>query len=114
MNEPDAAQVAHAGALRMRARQRRFAPLLVLLALGVCIGAVDHNLFDPMKLARIAIASAIPLTIALCGIFVIQLGSIDLSAEGVVAVAAITVSMLVENSYNEHHSGLWVLALAVA
>jgi len=114
MNEPDAAQVAHTGALRMRARQRRFAPLLVLLALGVCIGAVDHNFFDPMNLARIAIAAAIPLTIALGGIFVIQLGSIDLSAEGVVAVAAITVSMLVENSYNEHHSGLWVLALAVA
>lgn len=98
----------------MQALLRRFSPLLVLLALGVCIGAINHDFFDPMNLSRIAIGAAIPLTIALGATFVIQLGSIDLSAEGIVAVAAITVSMLVENSYNENHFGLWVLALAIA
>jgi ribose transport system permease protein len=98
----------------MHALIRRFSPLLVLLALGVCIGAFNHDFFDPMNLSRIAISAAIPLTIALGGTFVIQLGSIDLSAEGVVAVAAITVSMLVENSYNDNHFGLWVLAVAIA
>lgn len=98
----------------MQTLLQRFAPLLVLLALGVCIGAVNHDFFDPMNFGRIAIAAAIPLTIALGGTFVIQLGSIDLSAEGIVAIAAITVSTLVENSYNDNHFGLWVLILAVA
>lgn len=98
----------------MQTLLQRFAPLLVLLALGVCIGAVNHDFFDPMNLARIAISAAIPLAIALGGTFVIQLGSIDLSAEGIVAVAAITVSTLVENSYNDNHFGLWVLVLAIA
>jgi ribose transport system permease protein len=97
----------------LRTLLRRYSPLLVLLALGVCIGAVNHDFFDPMNLSRIAISAAIPLTIALGGTFVIQLGSIDLSAEGIVAVAAIAVSMLVENSYNDNHFGLWVLAIAV-
>lgn len=98
----------------MRALARQFSPLLVLVALGVCIGALNHDFFDPMNLARIAIAAAIPLTIALGGTFVIQLGSIDLSAEGIVAVSAITVSMLVENSYNDNHFGLWALGVAIA
>lgn len=98
----------------MRALVRQFSPLLVLVALGVCIGALNHDFFDPMNLARIAIAAAIPLTIALGGTFVIQLGSIDLSAEGIVAVSAITVSMLVENSYNDNHFGLWALGVAIA
>jgi ribose transport system permease protein len=102
------------GVVSTRALVRRFSPLLVLLALGVCIGAFNHDFFDPMNLSRIAIAAAIPLTIALGGTFVIQLGSIDLSAEGIVAVSAITVSMLVENSYNDNHFGLWVLAVAIA
>ncbi|WP_250516261.1 ABC transporter permease [Caballeronia sp. INDeC2] len=93
---------------------RRFAPLLVLVALGLCIGALNHDFFDPMNLSRIAVGAAIPLTIALGAAFVIQLGSIDLSAEGIVAVAAIAVSTLVENSYNDNHFGLWVLALALA
>ncbi|WP_321800024.1 ABC transporter permease [Caballeronia sp. J97] len=97
-----------------RTALRRFSPLLVLVALGLCIGALNHDFFDPMNLSRIAISAAIPLTIALGGTFVIQLGSIDLSAEGIVAVAAIAISMLVENSYNDNHFGLWVLAVAIA
>ncbi|SAK84765.1 inner-membrane translocator [Caballeronia hypogeia] len=97
-----------------RSALRRFSPLLVLVALGLCIGALNHDFFDPMNLSRIAISAAIPLTIALGGTFVIQLGSIDLSAEGIVAVAAIAISMLVENSYNDNHFGLWVLAVGIA
>jgi ribose transport system permease protein len=96
-----------------RAALRRFSPLFVLVALGLCIGTLNHDFFDPMNLSRIAISAAIPLTIALGGTFVIQLGSIDLSAEGIVAVAAIAISMLVENSYNDNHFGLWVLAVAI-
>jgi ribose transport system permease protein len=102
------------GPAAVRALLRRYSPLLVLVALGLCIGALNHDFFDPMNLSRIAIAAVIPLTIALGGTFVIQLGSIDLSAEGIVAVAAIAVSMLVENSYNDNHFGLWVLAIGVA
>ncbi|NVH74100.1 ABC transporter permease [Paraburkholderia sp. JPY432] len=97
----------------LRALLGRFAPLFVLMALGLGIGALNHDFFDPMNLARIAIAAVIPLTIALGGTFVIQLGSIDLSAEGIVAVAAIGVSMLVENSFNGNQYGLWAVAVGI-
>jgi ribose transport system permease protein len=98
----------------MKGVLRRFAPLAVLAVLAAGIGALNHDFFDPMNLSRIAISAAIPLVIALGGTFVIQLGSIDLSAEGIAAVAAIAVSMLVENSFNDNHFGLWVLAVALA
>jgi ribose transport system permease protein len=122
MNKLTAATARHAVAPSMsgirgaatRTALRRMAPLLVLVALGACIGTLNHDFFDPMNLSRIAISAAIPLTIALGGTFVIQLGSIDLSAEGIVAVAAIAISVLVENSYNDNHFGLWVLAVAIA
>jgi ribose transport system permease protein len=98
----------------LRARLQRAAPLAVLLLLGLAIGALNHDFFDPMNFARIAISAAIPLMIALGGTFVIQLGSIDLSAEGIVAIAAIALSTLVQNSYNDNHFGLWTLGVALA
>ncbi|WP_025857814.1 ABC transporter permease [Pseudomonas sp. CHM02] len=95
------------------ARLRRFSSLIVLLLIGLLVGSINHHFFDPMNLTRIATASTIPLLMALGGMFVIQMGSIDLSVEGVVAIAAVCFSLLISNTLNDHAIGLWALPVAV-
>ncbi|TBU73415.1 ABC transporter permease [Pseudomonas daroniae] len=92
---------------------RRFSSLLVLVLIGLSIGLINPNFFDPLNLSRIATTSAIPLLMALGGMFVIQMGSIDLSIEGVVAIAAVCFALLVGNTLNGNDLGLWVLPLVV-
>ncbi|NBA94812.1 ABC transporter permease [Pseudomonas sp. R5(2019)] len=95
------------------ARLRRFSSLIVLLLIGLLVGSVNHNFFDPLNMTRIATASAIPLLMALGGMFVIQMGSIDLSVEGIVAIGAVSFSLLISNSINDYSIGLWALPIAV-
>lgn len=92
---------------------RRFSSLLVLVLIGLSIGLINPNFFDPLNLSRIATTSAIPLLMALGGMFVIQMGSIDLSIEGVVAISAVCFALLVGNTLNGNDLGLWVLPLVV-
>lgn len=94
-------------------RLRRFSSLIVLLLIGLLIGSVNPSFFDPMNLARIATTSSIPLLMALGGLFVIQMGSIDLSVEGVVAVSAVSLALLIGNSINSHAIGFWALPIAI-
>lgn len=95
------------------ARLRRFSSLIVLLLIAVLIGSINTNFFDPMNLVRIATTCSIPLLMALGGMFVIQMGSIDLSVEGVVAVAAVCFALLVGNNLNGYAIGLWALPVAI-
>lgn len=94
-------------------RLRRFSSLIVLLLIGLLIGSVNPSFFDPMNLARIATTSSIPLLMALGGLFVIQMGSIDLSVEGVVAVSAVCLALLIGNNLNSYAIGFWALPLAI-
>jgi ribose transport system permease protein len=94
-------------------RLRRFSSLIVLLLIGLLIGSVNPVFFDPMNLARIATTSSIPLLMALGGLFVIQMGSIDLSVEGVVAVSAVCLALLIGNTANAHAIGFWALPIAI-
>ncbi len=74
---------------------RKAAPLMVLLVLCLVLGVINPNFLSVNNLARIASASAIPLVLALGATFVILLGSIDLSVEGVMALAAVVLASLV-------------------
>jgi ribose transport system permease protein len=109
------------GAERWRQIRRRigpFAPLLVLIALCLLIGLVSPNFLSLRNLARIANTAAIPLILGLGVTFVIIMGSIDLSIEGVVALAAVILSLVVLNGANANDFGylgaLFVLALGAA
>jgi ribose transport system permease protein len=75
-------------------------PLLVLACLCVLVGIANGRFFEPANLVRVATAAAIPLVLAVGETFVILLGSIDLSVEGVMAVGAVGLSLLVRNDAN--------------
>jgi ribose transport system permease protein len=96
-----------------RARLRALVPLGVLVLLCLTISAVAPAFLSLGNLVRVLIGAAIPMTLA-CGMtFVILLGSIDLSVEGVVAIAAVVLSLLVANGVNANDYGLAAVPLAV-
>ncbi len=98
-----------AGARRMRT----FAPVFVLVALCLLIAIANPNFIELRNLIRVANAAAVPLTLAMGTTFIILMGSIDLSAEGAVAIAATTVVLLAANDSNANNSGWWAVLAAV-
>ncbi len=96
-----------------RALLRAWGPLLVLIVVALFIGLINPNFFEPRNFVRIATAAVIPLLIAIGETFVIMLGSIDLSMEGVTALSAVLVSMTVLNGRNSNDYGWLALLVAI-
>jgi len=96
-----------------RARLRPWAPLLVLVALCAVIGAIAPAFLSIPNLVRILNAAAIPLIVALGATFIIIMGSVDLSLEGVVAIGAVATALLVANDSNTVALGLFAIPLVL-
>ncbi len=97
-----------------RHRVGPYAPLLVLVALCVIIGLINPNFLSVRNLVRVANSAAIPLILGLGVTFVIIMGSIDLSIEGVVAFGAVILSLVVLNGANDNDFGLLGVLLVLA
>ncbi len=91
---------------RLRRRLAPWAPVLVLIALCVAISLVNGRFVSLRNFARIADAASIPLVLGLGVTFIILMGSIDLSMEGVVAFGAVILCLLVANGANANDLGL--------
>jgi ribose transport system permease protein len=100
-------------ARRRRVRLADVAPLLVLLLLCGIIAAINPRFLLFGNFIRIAQAAMIPLVLAIGSTFVILMGSIDLSVEGVVALGAVLTSLLVRNGANALDLGLAGVALVL-
>ena len=92
-------------------RLRRLAPLIVLVVLCVLITIANPNFIEIRNLIRIANSSAVPLTLAMGMTFIILMGSIDLSVEGALSVAAMVLVLLATNDANDNDYG-WVAVIA--
>lgn len=88
------------------ARLAPWAPLLVLVLLCAAVSAINPNFLTTSNLVRVAQTAMIPLVLGLGATFIILMGSIDLSVEGVLALGAVMLSLLVANGANENHLGL--------
>lgn len=91
---------------QIRGRLGPWAPVLVLVALCMIVGLINPNFLSVRNMARIANSAAIPLILGLGVTFVIIMGSIDLSMEGVVAFGAVVLSLLVLNGANTNDLGV--------
>jgi ribose transport system permease protein len=91
---------------QLRRQLGPWAPVLVLIALCILIGLISPNFLSARNLVRIANSAAIPLILGLGVTFVIIMGSIDLSIEGVVAFGAVILSLVVLNGANANDFGL--------
>lgn len=92
-------------------RLTQWAPLLALLTLCILLGLLSPQFFTVRNFIGIANEAAPILAIALGTTFVIILGSIDLSVEGIVAVAGVVVVLLARNDFNTNDYG-WLSVLA--
>ncbi len=102
------------GVSRSRALSRRLitaGPPIALVVLIVAFGAINSRFLTPGNLRGIADQTAILLVLAVGVTFVILLGGIDLSVEGVMATSSLVVALLAANDRNSNDFGfLAVLA----
>ena len=91
------APVANAGAKWGRLRIAAWAPAMVLVLLCLIIAVINHNFLSLGNFVRISQDAAIPLVLGLGETFIILMGSIDLSVEGILTLAAVILSMTVLN-----------------
>ncbi len=92
---------------------RRWAPVAVLAGLCLLISLFNGNFLSLDNLVRLLNTAAIPLIICMGATFIILMGSIDLSVEGVIALCAVATSLLVANDFSGAAIGLWSVPLAI-
>lgn len=89
-------------------------PLLILVVLCVGFGVLSSRFATVSNLHTVVDQAAVALVLATGLTFVVLLGSIDLSLEGVMGVSSITVSLLLANDVNGLDLGVAGVLLAVA
>lgn len=92
---------------------RRYAPL-ILLVIMTAIGAVTQtSFFSWGNIVNIMYQMSIPLVISVGLTYVLLLGSIDLSIEGVMGFAGSLAAFLVTNKTNSNNFGMWGVLLVI-
>ncbi len=86
---------------------RKWAPVLVLIALCLAFTAINPNFLSVRNFARIGILAAPTLLVAVGVTFIIIMGSIDLSMEGVVAFCAVVFAKVFV-AYSGFHGWGWL------
>ncbi|PSJ64722.1 ABC transporter permease [Kumtagia ephedrae] len=95
-------------------RLASWAPVAILLLLCAIIALINPNFLSFGNLVRISQAAMIPLVLGLGATFIILMGSIDLSVEGVLTLSAVMLSMLVLNGANVNDYGLLAVLFVLA
>src|SRR3954464_3283931 len=103
-----------APAVRRRLRLGPWAPVAVLVVLCAIVAAINPNFLSLSNFVRICQAAMIPLVLGLGATFVILMGSIDLSVEGILALGAVILSLVVLNGANDNNLGVLGIPLVVA
>jgi ribose transport system permease protein len=96
-----------------RWRLATWAPLMVLVLLCAIVTAINPNFATFGNMVRISQAAMIPLVLGMGATFIILMGSIDLSVEGVLTLGAVILSMLVLNGANSNDLGLLAVLAVV-
>ncbi len=86
---------------------------MVLVLLCLIIAVINHNFLTLGNFVRMSQDAAIPLVLGLGETFIILMGSIDLSVEGVLTLAAVILSMTVLNGMNDNNLGLFAVLLVL-
>jgi ribose transport system permease protein len=110
---PKAPSVASGAARRRRQRVVAWAPVMVLALLCLIISIINHNFFTFGNLVRMSQDAAIPLVLGIGETFIVLMGSIDLSVEGILTLAAVILSMTVLNGMNDNNLGVFAVLLVL-
>ncbi len=88
-----------------RDKIRLYAPLVLLIVLTLIAGIFIDSFFSPKNIINLLYQMSIPLVLATGVTFVLLIGSIDLSVEGVMGFSGAVVALLVTNSMNNLNIG---------
>ena len=99
--------------VRFGKRLGQWAPLLSLIALCLLLSLLSPRFLTWRNFVGIANEAAPILVIALGTTFVIILGGIDLSVEGIVAVSGVLVVLLARNDFNSNDFGWLGVLIAI-
>ena len=95
------------------ARWRNWAPITVLLVICILISVLSPNFLSFSNFVGLINSASIPIVLSMGATFVILMGSIDLSVEGIIAVTAVLLSLLVENDINSNSLGLAAVPIVI-
>jgi ribose transport system permease protein len=88
-------------------------PVAVFFLLCLVITTVSPNFLSISNAVRILNAAAIPMVLVMGATFVILMGSIDLSIEGVLSLTAVVTAALVVNDHTSANFGLFAVPVAI-
>lgn len=94
-------------------RLSAFGPALALLAVTVIFAAINPSFLTPGNVVTILDQAAIPMVLAMGMTFVIIMGCIDLSVEGVMATSGLTYVLLSLNTTNSNDLGAAAMLIAL-
>jgi ribose transport system permease protein len=98
----------------LASRAGTFGPLLALIAVAVVFAALNPTTFPTVEnLRAILDQAALPMILAMGATFVILMGCIDLSVEGVMATAGLTFVLLSANTVNSMDLGFGAAIIAL-
>ena len=99
--------------VEMLRRHRALAPVAVLVLLCLFVSIFNAKFLDPWNLARLLNSASVPVVLTMGATFIILMGSIDLSVEGVLALCAVLVSVLVANNTTGLEFGFLAVPAAI-
>jgi ribose transport system permease protein len=87
---------------------------MVLVLLCLIIAVINRNFLTFGNAVRMSQDAAIPLVLGIGETFIILMGSIDLSVEGILTLAAVILSTTVLNGMNDNNLGVLAVLLVLA
>ena len=93
---------------------RIYAPMILLVVMTIGFSIFDQHFFSIKNIVNILGQMAVPLILATGLTFVLLIGSIDLSIEGVMGFVGSVISLLVINSRNGNNWGVWGVVVSIA
>lgn len=93
---------------------RIYAPMILLVVMTIVFSLFADHFFSTKNILNILSVSAVPLILATGLTFVLLIGRIDLSVEGVMGLVGSVISLLVLNSRNDNNWGIWGVLLPFA
>ena len=93
---------------------RLYAPMILLVVMTIGFSIYNGHFFSLKNIVNLLSQMAVPLILATGLCFVLLIGSIDLSIEGVMGFVGSLISLLVINTRNDNNWGVWGVLLPIA
>ncbi|NLC32879.1 MAG: ABC transporter permease [Clostridiales bacterium] len=92
---------------------RLYAPMILFVVITIGFSLYDSHFFSTKNIVNMLGQMAVPLILATGLTFVLLIGSIDLSVEGVMGFVGSAISLLVINSRNSNNWGVWGVVIPI-